>query len=66
MIKSYINEIHVYESDDSRVVAKVKADDGCCVKIETTSIHTLNSWRELSKEIETAIEKMDLNEAKAH
>lgn len=60
MIKSYIEEIHIYDTDSDRVMAKIKAEDGCCVKIETTSIHTLESWRELSKEIESAIEKMDL------
>ena len=59
MIKSYITEVAIYDDDDGRTVAKITAADECCVKIEIASIQTLESWKELSKEIELAIEKMD-------
>ncbi len=58
-MKSYITEMELYDDDfPEKILAKLTLTDGDCVQVATDNYHTLESWQELSSEIEKCLIKM--------
>lgn len=58
-MKSYVQTMQVYSGDADELEATVTCVDEGIYKVELTSTHTIDTWKELAQEVEACINLME-------